>query len=110
MTLQRIAEAVLAALTKSPLLALDNNTFSALLDGRILEPSQNSSSALDVIHYLQGTQGHACSGCQAQVDKGLLTVIFADVGGLQVIAYLYELLLSRPLQSLAFDALSATDF
>ena len=85
-TLQRIAEAVLTVLSTAPLLTLSSNTLSDLLDGLVLQPGQKSSSALDAIRYVQGSQGHPSSGCQPHVDKGLLTVILADAGGLQVIS------------------------
>ena len=80
--LQHAAESVLAVLTKSPLLAVKSSTFSQMIDDHVLGPGQRSSSTLDTIQYINTQQQ---SGCPPHTDKGLLTLITADIKGLEVI-------------------------
>ena len=61
------------------------SSLNELVADPIFEAGQKPSSILDAIHYLGDNDVYKGVGCQPQVDKGLLSVIFASTAaGLQV--------------------------
>ncbi len=83
--LNRAANTVLTALSKSPYMRTNLNIFDSILDDPVLDPGKVASSKVDAIHYYDTETAREGGGCPAHEDRGLLTVIFADTdAGLQV--------------------------